>query len=585
MDITQNDDVPDTGSDPTDLPDEPTGGLGAVSKAPVASSKTPELSHLADGQGIGGLSKLLLEGKTIDPEMKNNAWIAGALAPTHGGGFSESLSNAYGNYSKAQEKEAELKAQYMPHVLQAMISAQLNQAKLGQLQFKMTEQHIGAINGTLTGLLSDPNATKADAQNAVGELVEQGRVPGDLAAAVISKLPDDPAVMRKYIMARAIGQQDAAGRVASVTPKLATSDSGGKIDVINTNATSGTPVGSTGVSLDKNLTPEQRLAKTIETKAGPAVLNQVTGAAGMVGTPEGAQVSQDAARSAGASLAPIAPGQVSATGSMPPPGVQATASTGGLPTPGAKPTDPMAPKVPFGQRSAADVYQQEEAPKMLAKYEGTVNDQVQSYQKIMSRLDESRKALAAIRTGASRPEMVKFAGIARDMLTTLGMEPNKVQALTDGIAGGDLASAQELTKIAIQSVLPNIRSDAGPNTRAAVSEFNAILKATPGLAMDPKAIEKIYNAMAKDYNVVSAQQSFINSKKSTPGYDISQIPSEWNKELTRRGIVQNQVTSGATGGKLPGEKTQKWDISTSASGKPVYKQAGTDRWVYGAPPQ
>lgn len=92
----------------------------------------------------GALSSLAALNKlSEDPIDKNRGWLAyaaGALQPTTGGGFGQSMGNALGAMSNVQGAQEALKASYIPHVTQALIDA----AKL---------QHQMQIDRNITNIL------------------------------------------------------------------------------------------------------------------------------------------------------------------------------------------------------------------------------------------------------------------------------------------------------------------------------------------------------------------------------------------------------------------------------------------------
>lgn len=84
---------------------------------------------------MGVLQSLSLD--PVDKENQNLAFAAGILAPTRGGGASEALSSGLSAMYKARSDQDQLKAQYVPHITNALLSAAKFQQEQAEKQWLM----------------------------------------------------------------------------------------------------------------------------------------------------------------------------------------------------------------------------------------------------------------------------------------------------------------------------------------------------------------------------------------------------------------------------------------------------------------
>lgn len=169
---------------------QPVGALTAMRDA--AYSGQP----LSDAMSV-------LNQPVVDPDTKWNAFAAGALKPATGG-FGEAFGNALGEYTGAQQKEAELKAKYLPLVANAMIAKQMQSTQLAESQYKLQQGFKSGVDAVLIPLVNKKGPiTRTDVVGALGDAVNSGTVPGWYAQNQLRTMPlDDPEAMSRYISGR-----------------------------------------------------------------------------------------------------------------------------------------------------------------------------------------------------------------------------------------------------------------------------------------------------------------------------------------------------------------------------------------------
>lgn len=113
----------------------------------MADNDTGALSSLGanDINVTGALSNILND--IANPERQKLAAASAFLAPTHGGGFGESLSGALGSMYSSQVAQDKLKAEYMPHITKALIDAAAFQRQQAMIQAGMNQLQLEANGG------------------------------------------------------------------------------------------------------------------------------------------------------------------------------------------------------------------------------------------------------------------------------------------------------------------------------------------------------------------------------------------------------------------------------------------------------
>lgn len=186
-------------------PQQPRGALGA------SAAYEPEMD--ADPDEI----QKILTGLT-DPSAQWLHYSAGALKPA-AGGFGESMGNALGALAGARDKNAELKARYLPLAESAVLRRQQAELQRMRLQQQQSAAWSEVLNGTAASMLTVPgDFSKEDLLQALRGPVSQGRVPPQVAQQYFESLPEDPAALRAYITRSAIAAKDPYRAVAQNKP-------------------------------------------------------------------------------------------------------------------------------------------------------------------------------------------------------------------------------------------------------------------------------------------------------------------------------------------------------------------------------
>jgi hypothetical protein len=183
-------------------------------RSPLAAASEP-LRAQPQGEGVyadpyGGLSReeLMAEAQRfIDPKARHRAFAAGIMKPKATGHFSEAYGNALAGYNAAADKDAELLTKYMPIVQRAA------QAR-AQAKLQAQQAARATLDTTMASLLTQPQFSPQLAQQAIGALVQQGRVPRDMAEAYRDSLPQDPEALRAFVTQQAISRVDPYRAVA-----------------------------------------------------------------------------------------------------------------------------------------------------------------------------------------------------------------------------------------------------------------------------------------------------------------------------------------------------------------------------------
>lgn len=475
------------------------GGLGALhmmlSGQPLAGSD--QIDEMAKG----------LTGPIMDPSTKWLKFAAGALAPTAGGRFNESMSNALGALGGAQSEEAQLKAKYLPIVAQALLQRQMQQFTMAQNAYKLNTEFEQAATGALTGLLSDkdPNAVSVPAVvNTLKSLVAQGRIPAQFAQQYFQSVPPDaqqnPEKLRSWLMSRAVGSMEPNARLPAVTPKVELRSPTEGTAPFNVNPSAGTTgVGPMGGGAPATLKPADRLPVGVETPQGPAIRMPTTGKAAIAGSPEATAIT-----------------------------AEALGGGGGAPS-----------------RSLVQDPATNEADKTsggdFTKYQGSLADRVTSLQDVNQRIAQMREYTAKFRTGATAELRMKAASTMKDLLLSAGAPEQQAAALGDKLMGGDLTSAQAFQKVAVQGAMEALRS-AMQSGRITQGEFAVFQRASPNLGMDPNGLEKVNNYFAQLLRNSNAEQNFITQQRAA-GVPVNGIRAGWANYAQTHGYVSPTITT------------------------------------------
>lgn len=150
---------------------------------------------------LAGLSPLEMMREArgfVDPNAKFRQAAAGAMTP---GNFATSYGAAMKAYADGADNEEKLVRQYLPIIQSA---AQARQKQKQQL----LAQHRAALDATATSTLMDPNFSPEGVESAIGALVQQGRVPPEMAEQYLGSLPKEGAALQSFLRRQAIAASD-----------------------------------------------------------------------------------------------------------------------------------------------------------------------------------------------------------------------------------------------------------------------------------------------------------------------------------------------------------------------------------------
>lgn len=525
------------GEEDTTQEEAPVGGLGALG---------------LDAGALPGQSQLdqLVSGPLIDPSTKWLKFAAGALSRP-GERYGVGLGGALGGMAESQTQEAELRAKYLPIAAAAMLQRQQMALSMSAQQYKLTRSWDDALTSQLTGLLTRPKVSIQDAYEAIGNTVRQGGVPPQFATQYFRQLPQDSDSLRTYIRGKAISLMKPEDRVGAISPKVELKPTEDGQTGYNTNPNAPVGVGPVAPGTPSQLKPTDKLPKTVETPRGPMLVAPTTGKAAYVGSPEAPAVVQEGMGTPPTAL-PAPPGQ---------------------PTPQAQ-TPPAAPST-SAQVSPSDLKAEEGAGANFAKYEEDLNNEVSTLSDLSSRIKETREYLSKFRTGANAEIRSKAAAFAKDLALSMGASQGYADALGNGLAGGDLASAQAFQKLSVQGAMEALKVAAGAGQRFTQAEYAQFLKTNPNLDVDPRAIEKINNFLMTKYRQTLAEQSYVAEARAA-GVPVEQIRAGWSRRMAQLGYQQPTTQSNKARGTVGASSEAR--LGTSVSGRKMRQVNGV--WEY-----
>jgi hypothetical protein len=168
--------------------------------------------------------------------------------------------------------------------------------------------------------------------------------------------------------------------------------------------------------------------------------------------------------------------------------------------------------------------------KDLADMEKGVDQAVSDSRTVMLQVEQVRDLMKKFQTGGLADVKAKLAQVGQG----LGVSPQIIDAL--GLPGTNLYAAQAIMKTTLQQSAAVMRALVG--NRVTNFEFEKGIEANPNIAMDPKAINEIYNFYTKVAKLADLQQQGLADWKSKHGADLSGFPAAWNRELDRRGVIK-----------------------------------------------
>ena len=507
-----------------DITTNPSGGLGQLRDAAYS------------GAPLRDSMETLLGTQVIDPAAKWHAYVAGALKPTFGG-FGASLSNAFGAYSDAQQKEAELRAKYIPLVAQAMLQRQLQASQLAQRQFELTRHFDEAGVGALTGLLGQQGPiTSSQVAMTLGNLVQRGLMPPEYAQQMYATLPhgsQDPEALREAVKRMAIGRLGGKEALAEVTPQVKPTDTGAGTVFANTNPNANVPVGATvgPGGVPKVLAPSERY-KVEKDPAGNSYI---------VDLQENTKYFPRGVEAPTAGVAPGAPKPVGAG---------------------------TAPRNTTLTNKAFD----EDTGKKVSAYAEDLGASLDALRNVQMRLAEMKTLVKDFQPGASGEARTKLGSWTKDLAVTLGLSPAQSESISQSIAKGDISSAQAFQKLAIQGTLDILKA---ANPRFTQAEFGVLTQNNPNIMLDPGSLDKMMNFMTKQYLFKTAEQQEFDAFRKG-GEDLAGWQVYWNKRAQELGYIKPTEVRNASKTSL-GKPTEE-PVGVSRSGKKA--RLTSEGWVY-----
>ena len=567
----------DSSSGPTFYPQGPANGPGALGA----------LRMIMGGQQLPGtdLIEKMASQPVLDPSTKWLRAAGAAISPEANGNFAAGMGGALGALANTQSEEAKPKAQYMPIVAQALLQRQMQAFNMQLQSNKLLGEFDGTISSSVGGLLTQPNGVRPqDVYNAVGNLVQQGRVPMQYAQTWLANMPADPTALSSWLKTKVVGATSPKDAMSISSPDLKPQTTNGGVAMVNTNANAGpTPVGAVPGGVPQTAPDPKAFEPTVvETPYGKYAHYPFLGKAALVGSPENqtlaaqneairASMSRQAVAPQGAPpqpppqqpqpMPPQAPPQSTPQPAAPPqpgpgPGPGSPAAAPPTLAPVAGPGPQAGGSTSLGVDPVALEQQKAQVTKQtddFVAYQKDLNGRLQALQDVLTRAGQMRDYLKDFRTGATAEARMKVAGGLKDLLLSAGVPTEQAAALGDKLMDGKLSSAQAFQKLAGTGAMDALKSAAGPGQRFTQAEFGVFSKNSPNLMMDPSAIEKILNVFSKGYQQTAAERDFVQ-KQLAAGTPMPAIRPMWSKFNEQRTLplVQNNVAAGTTGAPTQG---------------------------------
>lgn len=324
---------------------------------------------------------------------------------------------------------------------------------------------------------------------------------GDLQTA-LSRIPQDPQKFAEWKQQNALG---ATKFIEMNKPNVMTQNLGGSSNIVSTPGLGGAP--TTLSSTPTTMTPGET-----------ANLGVAKSRLGI----EGARYAFDTGQPP--------PGAPAAPGTPPGPG-GAVAQPVPMGTPGLSPKANQEVSLAFQKKRAENA----------GEYDKSLNERVAQGADLNMRLQETNQALQDFKTGGGKETRVKLAQMAQAV-------PGVPPAIVNGIAGGDIAAAQEFEKLQISSAMEQLRLAMGGTGRITQSEFAAFRQANPNLNLDPNAIKKISDFTTKIYRLSREEQQAFG-KWQADGKNPADFRTNWDQQLEAKGVTQPNLVSAPLGAK------------------------------------
>lgn len=400
----------------------------------------------------------------------------------------------------------------IPEALAAAQKREQERLAIQQKNLELGSQRLSMFANTLGGLMIKGDAiTDADVHTAVSKLAVQIGDP-KLAKTMFLGLADMPKKgpeLQKWITQQNAAVMPVVDRMNMALGTAVPVDDGGGIKMLSQNKLTGTiaPLGGTS-DIEKMPTPAERNAQ---------------------GVP----------RSDPETGAPLPPKTAAEERNL----------TGGRGTPIAAqpvPTGPIGiapPKAEENLKTMGDYW----------NYRDKLNENLSSGEQALMQMRSMRNLMDLTRTGPGQETRVKVATAA----AALGLPQNVVSAIN----GGDLFAAQEFAKKSFQAAYEQLKLMSPPGTQLTQGEVLTNWESSARTAMDPRAIEGLFNFATKVFEYKKEEREFYRNWEGAP----KDARAAWTDKALKEGLLKPEIRERGPG---PGITTPR-ELYSRGAGVPT----------------
>lgn len=167
----------------------------------------------------------------------------------------------------------------IPAVQKTEADARESATKARAAELAYAKQKLDVVNGSFAALLARPNLTHDDVVATISGWVDSGVLSPEEGAQRVRELPG-PNGLRPFLTEKALQALDASKRLDAVLPKLERVDTGGAVQMVDTNPLTR---GDAPTALPKTATPGERLNDAREREFGSKQFVPVEGVGVFVG--------------------------------------------------------------------------------------------------------------------------------------------------------------------------------------------------------------------------------------------------------------------------------------------------------------
>lgn len=164
-------------------------------------------------------------------------------------------------------------------------------------------------------------------------------------------------------------------------------------------------------------------------------------------------------------------------------------------------------------------------------YKVGLDTRVQAGADLMSRINESEKALAQFQPGMGSETRLQLARFAQDVL--------QAPDLAKRINAGDISAKQEFQKLAAQQAMESLKQAMGGTGRITQAEFKIFQQNNPNIELDPGAIGKIFQFSRSTFLRDQGEQQSLYDYLQRGG-QIGYWPAVWAQKQVENGLVPGQ---------------------------------------------